>query len=238
MHAEEHNRRQRGYFEKTLKPNLVPVDSPYLNRHVEEALKAAGPASGGRVLEVGCGMGRYTLPLARRGIRVEGLDLSSLLLDRLREFDRERHEIPVHAADVADLPDALTGAFDLVLGFFTLHHVHELGRCFQGVARALKPGGRVVFLEPNALNPLFYVQILVTPGMTWAGDKGILDMRRRKVFSAMREAGFEDLSLARFGFMPPFLANRAWGRRLEAVLEAFPLWHGLLPFQVFGGRLG
>jgi SAM-dependent methyltransferase len=235
MRLEEHNLVQRRYFETTLKGNLVPADSPYLNRHVEEALRAAGSAAGGRVLEVGCGMGRYTLLLARRGIRVEGLDLSGLLLERLRDFDQGCHDIPLHEADVADLPEALAGGFDLVLGFFTLHHVHQLQRCFEGVARALRPGGRVVFLEPNALNPLFYVQILITPGMTWAGDGGILSMRRRKVFSAMEGAGFTELTLARFGFVPPFVANRGWGRRLEGVLESFPLWRSLLPFQVFAG---
>ena len=235
MRAEEHNLRQKRYFETTLKSNLLPSNSPYLNRQVDEALRAAGPASGGRVLEVGCGMGRYTLLLARRGICVEGLDLSGVLLDRLKEFDHERHQIPLHAADISDLPETLARGFDLVLGFFTLHHVHDLRRCFEGVAKALRPGGRVVFLEPNALNPLFYVQILITPGMTWAGDRGILSMRRRKVFRAMSEAGFQGLSLDRFGFVPPMVSNRAWGRRLEAALESFRPWRALLPFQVFAG---
>lgn len=235
MDREEHNRRQKGYFERAFKPTMVPVDSAYLDRHVEEALRAAGDAFRGRVLEVGCGMGRYTLLLAKRGIRVEGLDLSEVLLARLRSFDAGRHLIPLHCGDIADLPQDLAGRFDLVLGFFTLHHVHDLVRCFRGVARALKPGGQVVFLEPNALNPLFYVQILVTPGMTWAGDRGIVGMRRRRVFRAMRQAGFEALTLDRFGFFPPFLLTRPFGRRLEAALESFRPWFFALPFQLFSG---
>lgn len=235
MDLEEHNRRQRDYFERSFKRTMVPVDSPYLARHVEEVLRAAQDASAGRVLEVGCGMGRYTLLLAKRGVQVEGLDLSEALLARLRSFEAGRHAIPLHCADIARLPQELVGRFDLVLGFFTLHHVHDLVGCFRGVARALKPGGRVVFLEPNAFNPLFYIQILVTPGMTWEGDKGILGMRRRKVFQAMTQAGFETLTLGRFGFFPPFLVSRPFGRRLEAVFESFRPWFFVLPFQLFGG---
>lgn len=233
---EEHNRQQRGYFEGTVKRTMVPEHSPYLARHVDEALRFAGAPPGARVLEVGCGMGRYTLILAERGMRVEGLDLSQVLLDRLRAFDGGRHDIPLHCADIARHPPELEGRFDMVLGFFTLHHVHDLAECFEGAARVLRPGGRVVFLEPNAWNPLFYLQILITPGMSWEGDKGITRMRTRLVFSAMRRAGFEGLALTRFGFFPPLLANRPWGRRLEFLLERFPPWRPLLPFQVFSGR--
>jgi SAM-dependent methyltransferase len=226
-----HNARQKHYFEATAKPGMVPVDSPYLRRHVDEALRFAGLGSADRVLEVGCGMGRYTLLLAPR-VRVEGLDLSEVLLERLRGYDGGRHNIPLHCADLSDPPPELLERFDSVVGFFTLHHVHDLPRCFEGAARLVRKGGSVVFLEPNAFNPLFYLQMLVTPGMTWEGDGGMVRMRRGPVFRAMREAGLERLSLSRFGFFPPFLANRSWGRRLEALLERFPPWRPLLPFQI------
>jgi hypothetical protein len=37
----------------------------------------------------------------------------------------------------------------------------------------------------------------------------------------------------RFGFFPPFLANKSWGARAESFLERPHLWRGLLPFQLF-----
>jgi SAM-dependent methyltransferase len=230
----EHNARQIAYFEAKVSPRMVPVGSPYLQRHVTEALRFAGLGKDDRVLEVGCGMGRYTLLLADR-VRVEGLDLSDVLLERLRQYDGGRRRIPLHCADLADPPPQLVGRFDSVIGFFTLHHVHDLAGCFAGAARLVRSGGSVVFLEPNALNPLFYVQILVTPGMTWEGDGGMVRMRRGPIFAAMRKAGLERLALRRFGFFPPLLANRPWGRRLEAVLERFPPWRVLLPFQIVIG---
>jgi SAM-dependent methyltransferase len=233
---EDHNRVQREYFESSVKRTMVPETTPYIRRQVDELLGFAGVRSDSSVLEVGCGMGRYTLPLADRGVRVEGLDLSPVLLDRLRDYDGGRHEIPLHCADVVDHPRDLDGRFDAVVGFFTLHHLHDLPACFSAMSRFLRPGGRIAFLEPNAWNPLYYLQILLTPHMTWAGDGGVAKMRREVLFGAMRSAGFVRPELRRFGFFPPFLANRPWGARAERSLESIRGWRPLLPFQLVGGE--
>jgi SAM-dependent methyltransferase len=180
-------------------------------------------------------MGRYTLLLAERGIRVEGLDLTPVLLDRLRAYNAGRFDIPLHCADVCQPPPGLEGRFDAVLATFALHHMHDIPACVAAMARLARPGGRLVFLEPNPYNMLYYVQIALAPGVTWDGDRGILNMRRTVIFGALRGAGLRELAMARFGFFPPFLANRRWGRRVEAVLERIPVWRGLLPFQLFRG---
>lgn len=233
---EAHNREQRSYFERTVKRTMVPRDSRYLQRHVDEALRVGSILAGDRVLEVGCGMGRYTLILAEKGLRVEGIDLSPVMLDRLQEYNQGRFEIPLHCSDIWNHPVELDGQFDGLIGFFTLHHLHNLSQCFEAMARLLKARGKIVFVEPNPLNLMYYIQILITPGMTWEGDKGILGMRPRLIFSAMEKAGFHHLSLARFGFFPPFLADRSWGSRLEAFLERVPIWRVFLPFQIFKGE--
>jgi SAM-dependent methyltransferase len=229
----EHNETQRRYFEARVKRTMVPRDSPYLNRHVDELLRFGDIRPGERVLEVGCGMGRYTLLLARRGLRVEGLDLSPVLLQRLETVSGGRAPFALHCADVAQAPAHLHGAFDAVVGFFVLHHVHDLGRCLAAARRLVRRGGRLVFLEPNPWNPLYYVQIAVTPGMTWAGDGGLLRMRRAVLPTAMAAAGLAGFEMRRFGFFPPALANRRPGRAVERALERLPLWRPLLPFQLF-----
>lgn len=230
---ERHNRAQLEYFERAGKHAMRPADSSYVRRQVDRLVAFAGLAAGDRVLDVGCGMGRYTFALADRGLAVEGLDLSEALLDRLREFDAGRYRIPVHCADILDPPDELHGRFDAVVGFFTLHHLHDLTGCLRAMRSLVRPGGRVVFLEPNPLNPLYYVQMLVVPGMSWSGDRGILTMREPKVFHAMEAAGLANPALERFGFFPPFVVNRGFGPRLEDALERVPLWRSFLPFQLF-----
>jgi SAM-dependent methyltransferase len=231
-----HNRSQRRYFEEHEKRRMRPAATPYLRRHVEALARYASLAPGERVLEVGCGMGRYTFLLADQGLAVEGLDLSPVLLERLRSYAGGRYDIPLHAADVADAPPALERRFDAVVGLFTLHHLHDLTRCFEGMERLLRPGGRVAFLEPNPLNPLYYVQIAVTPGMTWSGDGGIIHMRARSVAAAMRSAGLHPRPVIRFGFFPPFAANARGGRGVEQRLERLRPLRPILPFQLFGAQ--
>lgn len=233
---DEHNSRQKRYFEQSVKPTMVPADSPYLKRHINKLLSFANISAGERVLEAGCGMGRYTLILARQGIKVEGMDISPVLLDKMRTYAGVGFDIPLYCADVLQFPSELEGRFDAVIGFFTLHHFHNLTKCFEAMTSLLKPGGRIVFLEPNPFNPLYYIQILITPGMTWQGDKGILSMRPDLIFKAMKSAGLSRLTMTRFGFFPPFIANLKWGQKFEKVLESIPLWSFLLPFQLFKGE--
>jgi SAM-dependent methyltransferase len=228
-----HNRAQREYFEGRPKPRMVPRNTPYLQRHVEQMIRRVPLHPGERILDVGCGMGRYTIPLADRGFVVEGLDLSPLLLESLRAYDGGRDRIPLHAADIAAPPSELQGRFDADVGFFALHHVHDLAACFGGMLQVLRPGGRVAFLEPNPLNPLYYVQMALTPGMSWEGDGGIVRMRPRLVLAAMRKAGLVPVGFERFGFLPPFAANTRAGAAAEPVLERFRLWRPALPFQLF-----
>lgn len=233
---ERHNREQVRYFERAGKEAMKPVDTPYVSRQVDRLIRYAGLGPGDRVLDVGCGMGRYSFPLAERGLAVEGLDLSPGLLAELERSDGGRYAIPVHCLDIVDAPAELGERFDAVVAFFTLHHVHELEPSFAAMAKLVPPGGRVAFLEPNPLNPLFYLQMALSPGMTWAGDKGILRMRPGTVFAAMRAAGLTNLSLHRFGFFPPFVTNTSWGLHAEALFERFFLWRPLLPFQLFRGE--
>lgn len=228
-----HNEAQRHYFEERPLPRMAPGDSPYLNRQVDVAVAALGLAPGARVAEVGCGMGRYTFLLAQRGLRVEGLDLSPVLLERLARHDGGRYGIPLHAADLQNLSDDLAGRFDAVVGFFMLHHIKDLAGCFAGVARLLRPGGRAAFVEPNPLHVGYYVQIAVSPGMTWAGDRGIVDMRPAKIARAMRAGGLAEPRTRRFGFLPPVLANRPWGARLERGLERVAPLRPVSAFQLF-----
>lgn len=231
--VDAHNAAQRRYFEGRPLPRMRPEDTPYLNRQVDMAVAALGLEPGARVVEVGCGTGRYTFLLARRGLRVEGLDLSPVLLERLARHDGGRYAIPLHEADLQDPPGELAGGFDGVVGFFMLHHIRDLAGCFTGVARLLRPGGRAAFVEPNPLHAGYYLQIALSPGMTWAGDRGIVEMRPGRIARAMRAGGLEDPCTSRFGFLPPVLANRSWGARLERGLERVAPLRPVSAFQLF-----
>lgn len=237
-YLEQHNQQQIDYFANNYKQTMQPAEGTYYtNRQVDELLSFANIGKDELILDVGCGIGRYTLPIARRGYTIEGLDLTQALLDQLQQHAGDSLHVPTYCADVMFPPDELIGRYDVLVGFFTLHHLHDIPGCYKAMTRLLKPGGRIVFLEPNAFNPLYYLQIAITPRMTWQGDGGIVYMRQGYLFRAMRDAGLTDLQVQRFGFFPPAISNQPAGAKIERVLEAFPLWRPLLPFQMFMGRL-
>ncbi|MBI5510385.1 MAG: class I SAM-dependent methyltransferase [Deltaproteobacteria bacterium] len=234
--AEEHNAYQRAYYGGAPRPAIAPVDTPYVRRHLEAVLAALGHARRGRILEVGAGEGRYTLLLHALGSDVTASDLSAPLLARLQA---RAPGLPTVVGDVLDLPRASLAAFDAVVGFFVLHHLHDLSAGFAALHRLLKPGGRAVFCEPNGLNPLFYLQILLSPRMTWRGDGGVRHMRPGVVERGMRAAGFVDVRTARFGLFPGMLLKNALGRRLEAALEPSLTRLPVCPaFQLFSASRG
>ena len=235
IYIRDHNDQQKNYFEETAKPRMVPTGSPYTRRQVQQLIQFGALSPGENVLEVGCGMGRYTFLLAEYGLKVTGLDLSQVLLDRLDAYNNGRYAIPLYSADILNPPAPLLNQFDAVVGFFTLHHLHDIPRCIEAMQHLLKENGRMIFLEPNAFNPLYYVQITLTPGMTWKGDGGIVKMRPGYILPAMKQAGLAGTEVSQFGFFPPFITNTPIGAKAEQILERFPPWQRFLPFQLFKG---
>src|SRR5215469_1875502 len=102
----------------------------------------AGLSGGGRVLELAIGTGRVALPLAGRGIAVEGIDASEAMVQRLRAKPGGA-SIPVTNGDMAEV--GVSGPFRLVyLVFNTLFGLLDQARqadCFPSVAGVLEPGG-------------------------------------------------------------------------------------------------
>jgi SAM-dependent methyltransferase len=100
---------------------------------------------GGRALELAIGTGRVAIPLAARGVAVEGIEGSAAMVDRMRAKPGGA-AIPTVVGDMADV--SLPGPFQLAyLVFNTLFNLPSQQRqvdCFRNVAKILEPGGLFV----------------------------------------------------------------------------------------------
>jgi SAM-dependent methyltransferase len=128
----------------------------FYNRQIELCQRLAlarwlDVAPGTRVLDVGCGVGRWSRLLAARGALVTGIDLSATMI---QEATRRARAAGVASRcrflvqDFADLEVA--GRFDLVLSVTVLQHILEteaVHAALRRVMRHLAPGGRLVALE-------------------------------------------------------------------------------------------
>jgi SAM-dependent methyltransferase len=104
-----------------------------------------GLISGGRALDLGCGLGRNTLHLAARGFEVDAVDLSSEAVARARERAREAGaEVRFHRGDAFALAGTeLTGPYDLVYDSGCFHHLppHRRVSYLGLLDQLLAPGG-------------------------------------------------------------------------------------------------
>ena len=131
------------YDDPELYDLVAPADAAMERFYVEAA---GGP--GRRVLELACGSGRFTVPLAASGALVIGGDLSQPMLARARAAAAERG---VSAEFVTlDMRDFVLGRrFDaIVIAANSLVHLHDrddFARAFSTIRQHLAPGGRLLF---------------------------------------------------------------------------------------------
>ena len=113
-----------------------------------------------KILDVGCGTGRHSIELSKRGYSVTGIDLSESQLKRAKEkasaqsltIDFQKHD--------ARIPH-FSNLFDLVImlceGGFPLMETDEMNfQILQNATNALKSNGKLIFTTLNGLFPLFH----------------------------------------------------------------------------------
>jgi SAM-dependent methyltransferase len=112
------------------------------------------------ILDIGCGTGRHSIELARRGYTVTGIDLSDSQLNGAKEkAARLGLTVDFQKHDARELP--FVNEFDLALmiceGAFPLMETDEMNySILHGAARSLKSKGRFIFTTLNGLFPLFH----------------------------------------------------------------------------------
>lgn len=124
------------HFPSTIDPRIY---------HVKIILDYLGDLAGRRVLDIGCGKGRFARIVKERNPAAEvwGLDISEAMLKHVPEV------VLTRAGSMTELPfdDA---SFDAAYATESLEHAVEIERAVAEMCRILKPGGRLVVIDKNA----------------------------------------------------------------------------------------
>ncbi len=160
-----------------------------------------------KILEAGCGRGRWVFYLRRLGYDVIGIDVASSDIEYARRFDPT---IPITYDDVlhTSFPDALFGA---IISLGVVEHFEEgPHQAFTEVKRLLKPGGLFLvtvptqnFVRAAIVNRLKDLQSLYRKLVNIHVMFEEYRYSRKHFSLLLREAGFEILEMAPDDFLPP-----------------------------------
>lgn len=111
-------------------------------------LDATHPTSDDMVLDVGCGPGSLTLPLAQICGHVIGFDLTEAMIDqaKARQAEMGIDNVDWQIGDALPLPFE-DHSFSLIVTRATFHHMAEPTKVLAEMERVCKPGGRIVVID-------------------------------------------------------------------------------------------
>ncbi len=124
------------HFPSTIDPRIY---------HVKLVLDHVGALGAGRVLDVGCGKGRFARIVKEHnpGAQVVAMDLAVAML---RHADAALRPV---AASMLELPFA-DACFDAAYATESLEHAVDIERAVAEMCRVVRPGGRIVVIDKNA----------------------------------------------------------------------------------------
>ena len=145
---------------------LNPVRLKYIRDQIDQHWQAdecsRTPLEGKSALDVGCGAGLQTEPLARLGAAVTGIDASPEVIAVAREHaERMDLQIDYRAGDVHELE----GQFDLITALEVVEHVADPAAFVKALAKRLARGGLLVMSTPNATGWSKLLMITIAEGL-------------------------------------------------------------------------
>lgn len=119
-----------------------------------------------RVLEIGSGRGGMLHLLCRRGLNVQGVDISA---ERIAEAQGRFGDLPLQQSNGTSLPFP-DEAFDVVLSFDVFEHIPDTDAHLREVRRVLRPGGWYLLQTPNKWTNALFETIRWRSFTRWKAD--------------------------------------------------------------------
>jgi SAM-dependent methyltransferase len=141
VHGEADEQRGAPAFFASVDRRFLEWNRPLHGARPFERIFPYDRYEGGRVLEVGCGLGTMASLWAREGARVTAVDLNETAVEQTRRrFELLGLDGEIRQADGRELPFE-DGAFDYAWSWGVLHHSPDLRRSLRELLRVVRPGG-------------------------------------------------------------------------------------------------
>lgn len=173
-------------------------------------------------LEIGCGTGVFTRKIYETTrCNIIAIDISEDLLKIAKE---KLSEIDFRIGDAMNL-DFHENTFDVVFGSSVLHHL-DMEKAYKEILRVLKPGGRIVFAEPNMLNPQIFFQKNIPVLKKYLSDSpdetAIIRWETKRQLEII---GFKKINIFPYDFLHPATPSflTACIQAVEKIVEKIPI---------------
>lgn len=183
-----------GYFEKGAE-HLLDFGSRFQRYRASEVLRLCGDLEGARVVDLGCGWGTISFPLAERAAEVVGIDFARAALDVcLERIAREESSTgsgrpPGFVQGDARRTPLRSSRWDVVVAADLVEHLYpeDTLAVYREVFRLLRPGGRFIVWTPCPTHFLERLRAwrLLTPDPTHVDYKTL-----RRTVGELRGVGF------------------------------------------------
>lgn len=117
----------------------------------KKLFKILGCVKGKKILDVGCGTGRYSVPLAKKGAEVYGIDISEGMLKAAKRKSKGLNT-KYQLSDMRKIPYK-DETFDKVISSLAIDHVKDYEKAILEILRVTKKGGKIIIstIHPKAL---------------------------------------------------------------------------------------
>ena len=173
-------------------------------------------------LEIGCGTGLFTRKISESTkCKIIAIDISEDLLKIAKD---KIATVDFRTGDAMNL-DFTDNMFDVVFGSSVLHHL-DMEKTYNEMFRVLKPGGRIVFAEPNMLNPQIFIQKNIPIIKKYLGDSpDETAIIRWKTKNQLENIGYKKVNIFPYDFLHPSVPSflTSFVQDVGKVIEKIPL---------------